>query len=220
MKNEKKSNLEKLDTIHPDIVFSFLDTGKSSAIALEMQHFIKQIQWASEVWETERNTSRSAKVLQKRILSVQGIKLNIVTCKARVFQAMEYFDVDHNLPQEIWDRNAADKFEDLMKVAIASGKLDAAGRFLEKANELRRRANTALNIGDLQMPQFLITTKLTPEDLGYSSKNMLEISRKATEGFYIKLINDLPVENDEKKRLLDDAEIVDVDFEDIDDNDE
>jgi len=210
------SNLEKLESIHPDVVFDFLETGSSVAIAKDMQLFIKQVQWAGEVWERERNTTRAARKLKERIFAVQGIRLNIVTCKARVFQAMEYFDVDHNIPQEIWDRDAANKFEDLMKLAIAQDKLDAAGRFLEKANELRRRANSALNINDLQMPQFLITTKISPEDLGYTNKNMLEISKKASEGFYIKMINDFPISKQEKKSLLSDAEIEDVEFEDID----
>jgi hypothetical protein len=143
------SNIEKLDSLHPDIVFNFLDTGTSSAIAKPMQDFIMQIQWASEIWEIERNTTRAAKKLKERVYVHQKTKLNIVTCKARIFQAMEYFDVDHNLPQEIWDRNAADKFEDLMKLAIAQDKLTEAGRFLEKANELRRRANEALNIEEI-----------------------------------------------------------------------
>jgi hypothetical protein len=211
------SNIEKLDSLHPDIVFNFLDTGTSSAIAKPMQDFIMQIQWASEIWEIERNTTRAAKKLKERVYVHQKTKLNIVTCKARIFQAMEYFDVDHNLPQEIWDRNAADKFEDLMKLAIAQDKLTEAGRFLEKANELRRRANEALNISDLQMPQFLITTNISPEDLGYTNKNMLEISKKATDGFYIKMINELPVSKEDKKRLFKDADVEDVSFEEIDD---
>jgi len=209
------SNIEKLDSLHPDIVFSFLESGKSTAIAKPMQDFIMQIQWASEIWETERNTTRAARKLKERIYVHQKTVLNIITCKARIFQAMEYFDVDHNLPQEIWDRNAADKFEDLMKLAIKQGKLTEAGRFLEKANELRRRANEALNIDDLQMPQFLITTTITPEDLGYPNKNMLEISKKATDGFYIKMINELPVSKEDKKRLMKDADIEDVSYEEM-----
>lgn len=209
------SNIEKLDSLHPDIVFSFLESGQSTAIAKPMQDFIMQIQWASEIWEIERNTVRAARKLKERVFVHQKIKLNIITCKARIFQAMEYFDVDHNLPQEIWDRNAADKFEDLMKLAIAQDKLTEAGRFLEKANELRRRANEALNIDDLQMPQFLITTTISPEDLGFTNKNMLEISKKATDGFYIKMINELPVSKEDKKRLMKDADIEDVSYEEI-----
>jgi len=210
------SNIEILDSLHPDIVFNFLETGQSAAIAVEMKEFIMQIQWSSEIWETERNTTRAAKKLKLRVLANQGIKLNIVTCKARIFQAMEYFDVDHNLPQEIWDRNAADKFEDLMKLAIAQDKLTEAGRFLEKANELRRKANSALNMSDMKLPDFLITNKISPEVLGYPNKNMLEISKKATDGYYVKMINNLSIDKDAKKRLLADAEIQDIEFEDID----
>ena len=211
-----QSNIDKLTTLHPDIVFNFLETGESKAISKDLQNFIKQVQWASEIWETERNTTRAATKLRARILANQDLKLNIVTCKARLFQAMEYFHVEHNVAQEIWDRNAADKFEDLFKLAIKQDKLTEAGRFLEKANELRRRANSALNIEDLQLPDFLITNKITSDDLGYSNKNMLEISKKATDGYYIKMINDLPIGDKAKEQLRNDADIQDVDYEEID----
>lgn len=211
----KPSNIDKLELLHPDIVFNFLETGRSSGIPAEMQTFIKQLQWSSEIWETQRNITRAAKKLRERIMANQNVKLNINTCKARVYQAMEYFDVDHNVAQEIWDRNAADKFEDLASLAIKQNKLDAAGRFIKEANELRRKANSALNINELQMPVFLIDTKLNPEDLGYDSQNMLDISKKASDGFYYKFIMELDASKEDKKRLLKDADIEDIDFEEI-----
>jgi len=218
MKPGAISHIDRLESLHPDIVFDFLENGISSAIPKDMQQFIMQVQWASEIWERERNTVRAARKLKERVLVNQKIKISLITAKARVFQAMEYFDVDHNIPQEIWDRDAANKFEDLAKLAIAQDKLSEAGRFLEKSNELRKRANSALRVNDLQMPQFLITTTITPEDLGYTDKNMLEISKKATEGFYVKLINGLPVSKEDKKRLLSDAQIQDVEYEEMDED--
>ena len=210
-----EANLDILDSLHPDIVFSFLETGQSAAISKELQLFILQIQWASQIWETERNTARAARKLKERILINQNVRVSIITCRRRIYEAMEYFDVDHNVAQEIWDRNAADKFEDLMKLAIAQDKLTDAGRFLEKANELRRRANSALNAEDLQMPDFLISTKMDAETLGFPNKNMQEISKKATDGYYIKLINGLPIDKKEKERLLADADIEDIEFDEI-----
>lgn len=211
-----QSNIDKVNSLHPDIIFNFLETGQSKGISNDLQLFIKQIQWASEIWETERNTTRAARKLRERILAMQDMKISIVACKSRLYQAMEYFHVEHNIAQEIWDRNAADKFEDLFKLAIKQDKLNEAGRFLEKANELRRRANSALNVDDLKLPDFLITNKITSNDLGYPNKKMLDISKKATDGYYTKLINDLPIDEKSKKQLRYDADIQDVDFEELD----
>ncbi|MBI9062627.1 MAG: hypothetical protein JEZ14_11635 [Marinilabiliaceae bacterium] len=54
--------------------------------------------------------------------------------------------------------DAANKFEDLAKLAISQDKLNKAGRFLDRANELRRRANSNDNTaGNIQI-NFLIST--------------------------------------------------------------
>ena len=54
---------------------------------------------------------------------------------------------------------------------------------------------------------FLISPNLTPEELGFQKKSIKEIARKNNEGFYINLIDSLPIEKEDKKRLLRDADI-------------
>ena len=54
---------------------------------------------------------------------------------------------------------------------------------------------------------FLISPELTPEQLGFSKKNLKEIAAKHNQGFYHTLIDSLPIENKEKRRLLRDADI-------------
>ncbi len=54
--------------------------------------------------------------------------------------------------------------------------------------------------------------EITPEELGFSKRSLKEIARKSNEGFYINLIESLPIENDEKKRLLSDANIQEAEF--------
>ena len=46
--------------------------------------------------------------------------------------------------------------------------------------------------------------------MGLESKSLKEIARKHNEGFYLQLIDGLPIDNNEKKRLLRDADIQDV----------
>lgn len=207
--------LARLENLHPDIVTAYLEKGISKAIPQDLQEFIQHIQWAAEIWETERNTTRAARKLKQRIQATHGQSVSLTSCKERLYASMEYFDINHNLPQQIWDRNAADKFEDLAKLAIASDKLDAAGRFLDKANELRRRANSEMNPDDIKAPMFLITTEISAEDLGYSKENLKKIAKKAQDGFYLELINKLPVDKKERKRLMSDADIQDVEFQEM-----
>jgi len=212
------SKLEKLERIDPDIVYDFLVTGKSQAISKSLQIYICQLQWASEIWETERNTMRAAKKLKERILVNQGKVMSLHACKTRVFDSMAYFDVDTNIASDVWDRDSANKLEDLAKLAIAEDKLDVAKRCYERANEYRVRASTSIKPADLRPPLFLINTNISPEDLGFKSEKLFAISRKSNEGYYAKLISELPIEKQEKLRLLADAEIEDVDFEEIEED--
>jgi len=211
------SKLAKLEQLDPDIVYDFIETGKSQAISKELQVFISQIQWAAEIWTGERNITRAAKKLQKRIGAAYKRQVSVVTCKSRIYDAMNYFDVDHNVAQEVWDRDTANKLEDLAQLAIAEGKLDVANRCYNRANELRARANSSLKAEDLRPPMFLISPNITAEDLGFSSERILAISKKANEGVYAQMISELPIEKQEKLRLMSDAEITDVDFEEIKD---
>ena len=48
---------------------------------------------------------------------------------------------------------------------------------------------------------------MTPEQLGFSKKNLKEIAAKHNQGFYVTLIDSLPIETKEKRRLLRDADI-------------
>lgn len=210
--------LARLETLHPDIIDSFLDSGHSDAIPVELQQFILQIQWAAEIKEYEGNVTRAAKKLRERTWAVQKLRLNINTAKARIYAAMVYFDVDDNVPQKIWDRDAANKFEDLAKLAIAQDKINEAGRFLDRANELRRRANSNDNTSGNLSINFLISTDYNIEKEGFERKNLKAIAAKANKGFYISLISGLPLSDEEKKPLYRDADIQDTDFEEVPDH--
>ncbi len=207
--------LAKIEALHPDIIDNFLQNGSSEAIPIELQQYIMQLQWAIEIKEYESNITRAAKKLRERVWASQKLRLNINTSKARIYNAMAYFDVDDHIPQKIWDRDAANKFESLAKLAIAQDKLNEAGRFLDRAKELSRRANTVdIASGQLQV-NYLISTDYKIEDGGFERKNLKQIAAKANKGFYIQLINGLPISDEEKQPLYRDADIEEADFEEI-----
>lgn len=55
------TRLDTLDKIHPDLISAFLTTGKCDGIPADVQLFLKQLQWAAEIYEYERNITRAAK---------------------------------------------------------------------------------------------------------------------------------------------------------------
>ncbi len=57
--------LEIIEKLHPDIIHHFLSTGECQGIPVEVQRFLKQMQWAAEIYEYERNITRAAGMLRK-----------------------------------------------------------------------------------------------------------------------------------------------------------
>ena len=80
-----------------------------------------QLQWAMEIYEHERNITRAARKLQQRINANQGIKIEQRTCMARIFEAINYFQVDNNVPIKIWENQYANQFEKLAKMCALAG---------------------------------------------------------------------------------------------------
>ena len=46
-----KSEIEKLESVHPDLITTFLTTGEGKGIPEDVQTFLKQLQWAVEIYE-------------------------------------------------------------------------------------------------------------------------------------------------------------------------
>ncbi len=202
--------LQRIESLHPDIIEHFIETGASRAIPEDLQLIIKQLTWSVEIWETERNITRAAKLLKMRVKANQNITLGLMACKQRINDSKLYFNVDCTVSNKYWLLDAADKFEDLVKLAVAQDKLQEAGRFLEKATDNRVKANAELSLTDMQPPIFLISDKMTLEELGFEKKNLKEIARKHTDGFYVGLITQLPIDKADKRKLLYDAGIEDA----------
>jgi hypothetical protein len=200
-------SLDTLDRLHPDIISAFLSSGKSDGISKEVQLFLKQLQWAAEIYEYERNITRAAKLLQTRITTIQQVYIDVRTCKARIYAAINYFNIDNNVSIKVWESNFADKYEDLAKLCAVRGDYKTMKECYKEAAECRRRASEIAEADRDLGILFLITPNITPEQLGYSKKSLKEIAKKHNDGFYLDLINSLPVETAEKKRLLRDADI-------------
>lgn len=201
--------LQRLNTLHPDIISDFLEVGESSAIPKDVQLFIMQISWANEIYTYERNITRAAKKLKHRILSTQGVRLSERACRERINDALNFFYVDSNVSSAAWDMQTADRLQDYAKLEALNNNGKAAGHLEERANFYRQRATAESQNTGSKVINFLISKDIKDSDLGFTSKSLKEIAKKANEGYYIGLINGLPIEKEQKKALFRDADIVD-----------
>jgi len=204
--------LETLDKLHPDIVHHFLQTGESKGIPEEVQLFLKQIQYAAEIYEYERNISRAAKKLRIRILTEQKIDVPVRTCKSRIYSALNYFNIDNNVAVKVWENDFADKYQDLAKLAISNDDLRTAKACYDAARDCRIAASEAAARESDWAPVFIISPEITAEQMGFTKESLKAIAKKNNEGYYINLIDSLPVDKKEKKRLLADADIEDAEM--------
>ena len=116
---------------------------------------------------------------------------------------------------KVWESNYADKYEDLAKLSAVRGDYKTQKQCYDAAAECRRRASEIAEADRDLGVVFLISPDITPEELGYSKKSLKEIASKHNAGFYLNLIDKLPIEKEEKKRLLRDADIQEAEFEEV-----
>lgn len=205
-----------LDTFHPDLITAYLETGECKGIPQEIQLFLKQIQWASEIYEFEHNITRCAKKLRARVLANQGFPLDLRTCKARIYSAIDYFNIDCNVPIKIWESNYADRYENLATLAASKEDYKTAKICTDAAVECRRKSSAITETENNYGAVFLISNTMTLEEMGFQKKPLKDIARKHNEGFYLKMIDSLDIDRDEKNRLKRDAGISDVQTIEID----
>jgi hypothetical protein len=62
-------------------------------------------------------------------------------------------------------------------------------------------------------PVFIITPDISVLDMGFENKSLKQIAKKHNDGYYIKLIDSLPIDKAEKRRLFSDADIEDAKLE-------
>ena len=174
-----------------------------------------QIQWAVEIFRYERSITRAAKKLRLRILAEQKIDLDERTCKSRIYSAIDFFSVDNNVSIKVWEEVFADYYADIGKLAIHKGDLKMVKICADAQKDCLRRAAEAAEIERDWAPVFIISPDIDPEDLGFQRRKLKEIARKHNEGYYLRLIESFPIEPEEKKRLLQDAQITDIEYEQI-----
>ncbi|MBI9052469.1 MAG: hypothetical protein JEY96_01545 [Bacteroidales bacterium] len=205
--------IDKLEKLDPDIIADFRKRKESSAIALPLQQFIIHLDRAAELHNLYGNVTKVAKDLVTEFPD----EITFQTARQRVYDAINYFHLNNNVKNQAWDNYYADKQEDLARIAIADGNYTTAFKALDKAHYYRtKKDESAIDLELLSPPVFLITPDITVEGLGFGRKDLRKISKKASDGMYEQFIEQMPINKEEKEALKKDANITDVDHEEID----
>lgn len=186
----------------------FLQTRSSGLIPADMQTYILQLDSVARMMHTGRlSMSRVIEQLRR-----EWPELSVRQAKAIYYDALDYYYFDDTSSARSWDLVYADKFEDLKTLAIAADKYDVAYKCMVKAHELRTTVRESENFS-WSAPTFLININVKPEDLGYESKKLADIARRAEDRKYTEMIMSLETTDAEKERLLREAGIATIEAE-------
>lgn len=207
------TKLEKLMSIDKDVLRNFLRTGEKSAISPVMQDYIRKMNTTASIIHL-RGTSL------KRVteaLMDNYPELSYSQARSIFYDALQFFWIDDNLSAETWDNYYADRMEDLFRLAVKADRLDIAFKASVKAHEYRTQNRNVVSPEDWKPPVFIVSNELTPEELGYKKRSVYEIARRKEKGEYSRLIDSLPVSEKEKQRLRMEADVTDVECEEVED---
>ena len=187
MKNDR---LQALLKYRIEDIQAFLQTRQSSVIASDMQTYILQLDTVARLMHTNSLSVRKSIDQLRR----EWPELTVSKARSIYYDALDYYYFDDSSSAKSWDMVYADQLEDLKTLAIAADKYDVA-----------------LKCHNWQAPVFLININVKPEDLGYESKKLADIARRADDRKYREMIMSLETTDAEKTRLLKEAGIETVD---------
>lgn len=180
----------------------FLQTRQSSVIQADMQNYILQLDTVARLMHRNRISVRES-IAQLR---KEWPELTVSQARGIYYDALDYYYFDDTSSAKSWDMVYADQLEDLKTLAIAADKYDVAFKCIVKAHELRTKIRES-ETHDWQAPVFLININVRPEDLGYESRKIADIARRAEDRKYREMIMSLETTDKEKERLLQEAGI-------------
>lgn len=203
MKNDRLQTLQKYRV---EDIQAFLQTRQSSVIATDMQTYILQLDTVARLMHTNCLSVRKSIDQLRR----EWPELTVSQARGIYYDALDYYYFDDSSSAKSWDMVYADQLEDLKTLAIAADKYDVALKCIIKAHELRTTVRESES-HNWQAPVFLININVKPEDLGYESKKLANIARRADDRKYREMIMSLETTDAEKTRLLKEAGIETVD---------
>lgn len=216
-----RPSLTELDKLHPDLIQSFRETGKSDAIPAFIQRYILHLDKAAEIHNHCKNMNRAAREL---MVAFPEDKMSFRTAKYRIEDAINYFHLNSTVKQAAWFNFYADYFEDLAELARADKRLDVAERCMDKAASFRMKAaEQSLNSDEIKPHVNVIDPTVPAHYFGLDDgvdMQTLWVKKKEVFDETRQFVDKLDIRDKQKHSVLREAalnlNIEDVDYEDED----
>lgn len=198
----RPDRLLQLRNLSIDDIQAFRVNKHSEVIPVNLQQYILQLDAVARLNHTNNFSLKAAVDL----LCGEFPGLTPAAAREVYYDALDYFYFDDRLSATTWDAVYAQQMEDLKTLAIAANKLETAYKCLVKAHEYRTMQRESTEV-DWQPPVFIINIDVKPEDLGFKSRQLLDIARRNEDQQFEKMIDSLPIPDADKDRLRSDAGI-------------
>ena len=197
---------EQFERLHPDIIKSFLQTGKSQAILEKLQQYILMIDRIPELQRVYPSVTRCAKAL---VALYPQFDLAFDTARTIIYDAINYFHLNSTVRNDAWNNYYADRAEELHQICVKSGDLKVASVYLNMAKEWRFNPNeNAIDVSKLKPRAYVLSPEITKRMLGLKESTPIEAVNTERIKQYreaVKVINSYPINSEEKERLIDEA---------------
>ncbi|MCL1942554.1 MAG: hypothetical protein FWF54_03270 [Candidatus Azobacteroides sp.] len=206
--------IEHLQKLSPEIVERFLETRDPVPFGIPkpLADYILQLNEASNLHRRYHSISECAKKLQQVYPN-----LSVHTCKSRIYDAINYLNVDCTVTSEAWYLYYADMFMKLFEVNLVGHNFHEARVCLMKSCEYRIKASAnAIDPERIKFKHQIVSAEMELERMGIKKKGLLSSFRQA-----ISIIDGIDTNEIEKQRLIDEVQkelnITDTDHEEIGD---
>lgn len=194
------SKLSQLQDLPVETLQYFLEHRDSEDITPEIRTYIEMVDAVARY--THKHDLSVQRVIERLMAEFPGTTYR--QARTVYYEALDFFYLDDRLSARAWDNVYAEKFEDLGKLALTAGKIGDAYKCFAKAHELRTQERESKDV-DWRAPVFLVNMNVRPEDLGFKSQKLADISKRQEDEQIRAMIMGLQVPDAEKKRMLADA---------------
>jgi len=187
-----------LEKLPVEIIQDFRRTRQSQAIAPNVQEYILQLDQAANILNGQKGVAPVTNI-RRAAIGLQELYPNISynTCRTRIEDAINYFNVNNAVKEDAWNNFYADRMEDIAQLAIAKDDLRQATSCFERARDYRLQASrSAISTADLKPKPFLVSPDVDAKRLGIPEFNLKKLWPETT-----KYVNKLPITSDQKERI-------------------
>jgi len=192
---------EKFESLHPDIIQSFLQTRQSEGIAPEVQRFILILDTVPELQRKFPNISRCARELMRLY---PDYNLAFHTAREYIYTAINYFHLNSTVRNEAWNQYYADRAEDLHNICVKLGNIKQAAVLLEMAHRWRLSKNeNEIDVTKLVPIKQVLSPKVTPKLLNLKEYNLHNLWSETNKMYKeaSQIIDSYDINSEEKEAL-------------------